>query len=359
LVQGPKDTVAPRDSLTFRFNQGVDVLDGYTVRLINQGPLLLDTVWNKEKTLLKIRQRGANWVRGKKYEYEVKARNGSGQYFTAQGDSQKVMKGIFSVLDSATVGDSTLLLPKNISFSCFNSGGYYLFAESDTNSSPRPDSSSQYARLKWSWSKATGRKADSLLLYYKDDGLSAENWELWGAVPGSQDSATLVLSDHYTTSLEVSERAPVPFKTPGGKLHFKVIPKHAGISYPETTLVALEQGMGPTVYSQIAKKNDSLKTGPGAVDTLNVEFLKTEKVSGSIFNWGGVPPTPALYFNGARDSLKVNLDWKWADGARGWIIYKLPTVVNGNIRIRVDLNGISYQGKPVWHRNRKNEFLLQ
>jgi hypothetical protein len=357
LVESPKDSVNPKDSLFFRFSQKVDALDGYTIRLINQSQLLVDTAWNKEKTQLKIWQRGANWIRGKKYEYELTARNPAGQYFTAQGDSLKVLKGIFSVPDSSAGADSSLLLPKNISFGYYNSGAHYLFSEADSNSSPKPDSTSEFARLKWNWSAGSGHKVESLLLYYKDGGISADNWTLWGAVSGQLDSATLVFSDHYATSRAASQKPTLPFKIPGGKIYFMVVPKQAGKVLQDTSLDAIAYGMGPNVYSFIAGFNTPLKNQKDEVDTLKVEFRKSEKDPSSVFNWSIVQPTPIIYFNEVKADTSL-AKWKWADSTTGHIVYKLPPLITTSSKFRVDLNGQLYLGKPIWHRNRKNEFVL-
>lgn len=358
LEGSPKDTVNPKDSLLFRFSQKVESLDGYSISLINQSELLVDTVWNKEKTQLKIWQKGGNWVRGKKYEYRLTARNAAGQYFTTHGDSVKVLKGIFSIPDSSTAGtDSTVLLPKNITFAYYNSGAYYLFSEADSNSSPKPDSTSEFARLRWSWGTGSGHKVDSLLLYYKDGGISADNWTLWGAIPGFLDSANLVFSDHYATSRAANGKSMLPFRTPGGKIFFRIVPKQGGKILPDTSLDAIEQGMGPTVYSFIAGFNDPLKNLKDEIDTLKVQFLKDGKDKSSAFDWVNPQPEPFIYFNGVKADTAL-VKWKWVDSKVGHIVYKLPPLISTASRFRVDLNGQLYQGKPIWHRNLKNEFVV-
>jgi hypothetical protein len=238
LVEGPKDTVGPKDSLSYRFNQKVDAVDGFAVGLINQSELLLDTAWNKERTQLRVWQRDAEWSRGKKYEYRLTARNAAGQYFTVQGDTQKVLKGVFSVPDSNTAVDSTLLFPRNISIAYFNSGAYHQFSEADTLSSPFPDSTSEFARLRWKWDAGSGRRVDSLILYYMDGSPEAASWTRWGALPGFLDSAAIVFSDKYATSRVANGRSRFPFTTVGGRILFRVIPKYAGALLKDTSLAA-------------------------------------------------------------------------------------------------------------------------
>jgi hypothetical protein len=37
----------------------------------------------------------------------------------------------------------------------------------------------------------------------------------------------------------------------------------------------------------------------------------------------------------------------------------LPPAINGYEVIRVDLNGVLFNGKPIWHRNHTQGFTLQ
>lgn len=354
LAEAPKDSVAPKDSLMFRFSQKVAAMDRFAVRLINQSELLVDTAWNKEHTVFRMWQKDGNWERGKKYEYELAARNEAGRNFTRPGDSLTALRGVFSVPDSVG-GDSGVLVPRRIGFTMFNSGAYHVFSESDTSTSQKPDSSSQFARLRWSWDSTAGRKADSLLIYFHDEGYSVDNWQLWGAVPGFADSATLSFSDHYSTSRVANQSQPLPFKA-GSKLFFRVLSKHQGKILKDTTLDVLEQGMGPTVYVALAKGSDTLMTGPNAVDSLSAAFLKVASDPASKYDWGATRPTPIVTVNGAVDTAVAK--WKWVDGKNGRVNYKLPPTLTTATRIRLDLNGVLYQGKPIWHRNRKIEFLL-
>jgi len=282
------------------------------------------------------------------------ARNDAGKYFTRPGDSLATLRGSFSVPDSVG-GNPAVQSPRRIGFTLFNSGGYHVYSESDTSSSLKPDSSSQFARLRWSWDSAAGLKADSLLLYFQDGGYSVDNWQLWGAVPGFADSATLSFSDHYSTARISNTNPALPFKV-GRKLFFLVRPKHQGKILKDTILVPLEQVMGPSVYAVYAKGSDTLKTGPSAVDSLRLAFLKMPADPASAYEWGASRPTPAVYVNGSRDTTVTQ--WKWVDGKNGVLIYRLPPTLTSATRIRVDLNGILYQGKPVWQRNKASEFTL-
>jgi hypothetical protein len=355
LIKVPGDSVRPNDSLVFQFNQRVDVLEQSVVKLINGTTLLADTGWNAEHTSLRIWLKDGKWVRGKTFQYELAARNGTGQSFTSLGDTLRIMKGIFSIPDSVG-SDSGLRLPKQISFPYFNSGGYFLFNALDTNSSPLPDSSNQFARLRWSWSGTSGRKVDSLVVWYKDEGTTS-NWALWGAYPGADDSASLALSDHYSTSRSPDPlKDPLPFRT-GGRIFFRIFPKHQGKTYPDTTLDGLEQGMGPSVYSSIHMAGDTLLVHPDQSDSLKVEFLTTPDNPASAFDWGTNPPTPFVYVNDKVDATVAN--WHWKDNKSGRIYYKLPPNINGFPVIRVDFGQARFNGRPIWHRNRTQGFTLQ
>lgn len=110
--------------------------------------------------------------------------------------------------------------------------------------------------------------------------------------------------------------------------------------------------MGPTVYSAFG--TDSLKTGPNAADSLAVSFAKAP--GNPAFDWGATRPEPVVYVNNSVDTAVAK--WKWKDGKEGHIHYRLPGTLTSATRLRVELNGIPYQGKPIWHRNRKIEFIL-
>lgn len=357
LIKAPGDSVRPNDSLVFFFNQKVDAVERIAVSLINESNLLTDTLWNAEHTQVRLWLKDGKWIRGKTYGYQLSLRNGAGQYFLAQGDTQRVITGEFTIPDS--VGTNTAVrLPKNIAFAYFNSGGYFLFNQADSNSCPFPDSSNQYARLRWGWDANSGVKADSLLVYYQDGGITADNWTLWGAYPGFADSATLVFSDHYSTTLEPNlNKRPLPFKT-NGQIQFRVIPKHQGKTFTDTSLSSLQQGMGPSIYSTFEKGSPVLKVHPNDTDSVFVTFRRSPTDPGSVLDWGSSPPIPKVYYNDNIDTTVAK--WmRWDDGKKGVVRYTLPSTVNGFPVIRVDLDGILIGGKPIWHRNRKIGFVVQ
>jgi hypothetical protein len=356
LTKAPGDSVLPKDTLGFLFNQRVEVLEQFRVELVNQGELLTDTGWNAEHTQLRIWLKGGKWTRGKTYQYRLMARNGAGQFFSSLGDTVRELTGRFSVPDS--VGSDSVLLPMGISFALFNSGDDYRFGEGDTTTSSRPDSTSQFGRLRWGWRGANGRKADSLIVYYRDED-RVSNWLRWGAYPGSLDSATLAFSDKYATTLEPkagTDARPLPFKT-GGRLWFQIIPKHQGKLYADTSLEPLEQGMGPGVYTAYAKGSNPLNTHAGESDSVLVEFRKVEGEPASVMDWSADRPTPTVYVNGKVDPSIAK--WHWNDNLRGRVEYVIPTPFNERLIIRVDLGREQYRGKPIWQRNPNLTFVLQ
>lgn len=357
LIKAPRDSVRPNDSLVFQFNQKVAAVDQYRVQLINQSELLVDTAWNGAHTELRLWLKDGSWTRGKQYQYELSLRNGSGQFFTVQGDSQTTIQGIFAVQDSAGPVKG-VRLPGKIAFPYFNSGNYFLFDASDSNSCAFPDSTNQFARLRWSWKSDTGSKADSLLVYYQDGGITADNWALWGTYPGAADSATLVFADHYSTTLEPNpNKRLLPFKT-SGQIRFRIVPKHQGKLYPDTSLAALEQGMGPGVYSDYEFASTLPKVHAGDTDSVYVNYRTSPTDKESVVDWGDARPTPKIYYNDKVDTTKAK--WMhWKDGKTGVIRYTLPSPVDGFPVIRADLDGLPIGGRPIWHRNRKIGFVVQ
>jgi hypothetical protein len=354
LIKAPGDFLGPNDTLSFVFSQSVDLLDKYIVTLVNQGELLADTGWSADHKTLRMWLKDGKWTRGKTYGYQLSARNKTGQYFTAQGDTSRNLTGIFSVPDS--VGSDSVRLPNKFAFSYFNSGDDYRLGAGDSASSPYPDSTSQYAHLHWDWTGSSGRKADSLVIWYMDDD-RVTGWARWGAVPGPIDSATLVFSDHYMTNQSPNPKLPyLPFMK-GGSLSFRITPKHSGKNYPDIFLEPLRQGMGPSIYTVYKNGSTPLKTDAGDSDSVNVEFRKVPGNASSIFDWGADRPTPVVYYN---DKVDANIaKWRWIDDKHGRIDYILPKPLNTGSEIRVDLGQDQFQGKPIWHRNCTQGFTLK
>jgi hypothetical protein len=354
LIKAPGDSVRPNDTLSFLFNQPVELLDKYIVTLVNQGELLTDTGWSGDHKALRLWLKGGKWTRGKTYGYELSARNQAGQYFTAQGDTSRKLTGIFSVPD--TVGSDSVRLPVNFAFTYFNSGDDFRLGAGDSTSSPFPDSTSQYAHLHWVWTGSSGRKADSLVIWYQDNDL-VSGWTRWGAVPGPLDSTSLAFSDHYATNQSPNPKSrPLPFKN-DGSLSFLIIPKHLGKTYPGTTLEPLRQGMGPRIYTQYTNGSVPLKVGKGDTDSVNVEFRKVPGNASSLVDWSEDRPTPVVYYN-----EKINPDiakWRWIDDKHGRVYYILPNPLNAEPVLRVDLGQEQFLGKPIWHQNRNAGFILR
>lgn len=362
LISGPgktlpgNDSVNAKDTLQFKFNQAVEEVKSLKVRLINESELLIDSSWNADMTLLKVWQKEADWLEGKKYEYDMVLVNAQGEVFAAPGGSAAGITGTFMVRVPTGGGDSTLLFPRDISFAYFNSGGFYQFGPADSNTSPKADSTSQFARLKWKWDAGNGRHVDSLMVYYKD-GKSTVNWTLWGSLPGFLDSANLNFSDKYSTVRAPRQAPRFPLRDSAGQVFFLIRPKHAGkeVEAEDTTLDAVTQGMGPSVYAYYAK--DSLKFDENERDSVAITFLPMVGDPSVAMDWGAEPsrPSPKLYMNDKLVQDTAVLKWRWADGKKGFLIYQLPSVIGAATRLRVDLNGEPYRGKPIWMRNPKDE----
>lgn len=354
-----KDTLASKDTLAFKFNQAVGRVQGIAVRQVNGTEVWIDSSWNKDKTILRVWQREAGWVEGKKYEYEISLTNDQGKWFSVPGDSSESIQGTFLVRVADTASDSTLLYARDIRLAYFNSGNHYLFAAADTSSSPKADSTSQFVRLKWTWDEGKGHRVDSLLIFYKD-GASVANWSRWGSLPGHLDSAYLSFSEHYSTVQVPSQKPRFPLRDSVGEVFFKIIPKYAGrtLDRRDTTLDALTQGMGPTVYVKYIDK-DSLKIGPGMKDSIEVTFRERFTDGSSEWAWGAssIRPTPKIYLDDKEPP--VGFSWRWISEKRGLLVYTLPPTLVATHRLRVDLNGVLYQGKPIWQRNSKDEKALQ
>lgn len=360
LASGPKaaglpgrDSVDSKDSLVFKFNQPVAEVKTLKVSLINGSELLIQKAWSKDNTLLKVWQKDAGWIEGKKYAYEIAAVNAQGDAFGVPGDSSRSIQGGFDVRSTGGK-DTTVAYPRDIRMAYFNSGNHFLFGAADTNTSPKADSSSEFVRLKWKWDTAA-KRVDSLVIYFQDNRKNT-SWSRWGALPGFLDSAYLAFSDKYGTMQAPGDKDRFPLRDSGGAISFRIIPKHEGkdVDAEDTTLEAVTQGMGPTVYAFYETAVDSGVSS--ARDTVTVKFRRS-RTDTAAFNWGASPPVPKLFDD---NNVASGLEWAWdADGKQGYLTYILPGVVTRPAELRVDLNGVSYRGKPVWQRNARERKVVQ
>lgn len=359
LTAGPgkslpgNDTVAAGDSLVFRFNQQVKDFQA-KVSLINASELLIAAALGEDRKSLVVRQKEAAWLEGKRYEYSISAFNAAGQAFTVPGDTTPGIRGSFAVRVKSSSEDS-VKLPHAFQFAYFNSGSHYAFGPEDAATSPLADSSSQFARLKWNW-KGGGQRVDSIVVYYKD-GAGTKNFTRWGAIPGFLDSANIVFSDGYsTTQVPSQSKARFPLKDANGEIFFQLVPKHRGMELDagDTTLPGLAQGMGPTVYAQFQAGGS--KDSVNSVDSLKVWFLENPADATQKKAWGaaGIRPVPKLYFDGQLADTTM-LKWRWIepDAKEAHLVYQLGGTINRAPQLRVDLNGVMYRGRPIWHRNRE------
>ena len=226
----PKDTLNPKDTLVFHFNQAVEKVGEPLVRLINISNRLftvakLDTA---TKRTLKIVQKEDDWQAGKTYQYELALENANGEKFTRQGDSSTIIRGTFFVKEKPDSSVSAeVKFPQAMRFAFFNSGLDRRFDSLALETSIKADSSTRFARLKWK-NEASGNRVDSLLILIKD-GFEYSSWSHWLSIPGFVDSTTLDFSELYSTSSTKSLKPPFPLRiSPEEEIQIKVLYKEAG-----------------------------------------------------------------------------------------------------------------------------------
>jgi hypothetical protein len=350
----PKDTLNPKDTLVFHFTQPVEKLGEPVVRLINLSNRLftvtkLDTATRRT---LKIVQKDDDWQVGKTYQYELTLENAQGEGFTRQGDSSTVIRGTFFVREKADT-NTVVVYPQNLRLAFFNSGIDRRFDSLAAETSPKADSSTRFARLKWK-NGESGNHVDSLLIWIKD-GSAYPSWIQWQSIPGFVDSTTLDFSELYSTSPAKNQHAPFPLRNSITEtIQLKVLYKEAGRTLDsETVLPSLKQAMGPQVYAYYGSPAGLDRT-IGGNDTIVVTFGTKSEDRGSAISFGTNPPDPKIFLN---DAVNSHLKWKWMDGKTGWLMYSYsgsPEGLPGFARFRVDVSDIILGSGPVWQRNRKD-----
>lgn len=350
----PKDTLNPKDTLIFHFNQRVEKLGEPLVRLINFSNRLytvakLDAATNRT---LKIVQKEDDWQVGKIYQYELTLENAQGQVFTRPGDSSTVIRGTFFIKEKA---DTNLAVkyPQGLRLAFFNSGIDRRFDSSAAETSSKADSSTRFARMKWKQDGA-GNRVDSLLVMIKD-GLDYQSWFQWQSIPGFVDSATLDFAELYSTSSTPTQLKEFPLrKSISEEIQLRILYKEGGKTLDsETVLVPLIQGMGPQVYAHY-NPGAGLESGLGAKDTIEVTFRTKLTDAATAIGFGANTPEPFIFVNDVRD--RTHLQWEWIDGKRGRLIYtySLSESPPARARFRADVSGIISASGPIWQRNRKD-----
>ena len=352
----PKDTLNAKDTLVFHFNQPVARLNEPVVRLVNiSNRLFTVAAMDTAKRTLKVVQKEDDWIAGKTYAYEIAAANAEGQGFTRVGDTSTVIRGSFFVREKA-VTDSTLRYPQGVHVAFFNSGNERRFDSLASETSPLGDSTTRFARLKWNWNGATGNRVDSILVWIKDNGAAAPSWTQWTGIPGAADSATLDFAELYSTSGLKTTKAAFPLRVSANEeIQIKVLFYEGGRTLDsQVVLPSVKQGMGPTVYVHYGA-TAGLKKGNGARDSLDVWFSPNaaDTASASAVDFGSSAPIPKLYEKGKLDDNNSVLTWHWVTGKKARLIYSFGSADGPRefAAFRVDLNGQSFQGKPVWQRN--------
>jgi hypothetical protein len=349
----PKDTLNPKDALIFHFNQPVERFTSPVVRLINSTQRIItsDSLDGSKKSL-RVVQNGDDWVAGKTYSYEFTALNAQGQGFTRAGDTLTVVRGTFTVREKAAV-DTGFIYPTDIRIAGFNSGASLRFDTSSAESSPKGDSTTRFVRIAWKW--GTGKHVDSLLVCIKDAQTNT-SWTQVQSIPGFEDSTTVDLAVIYSTALKPSGKPLFPLLLSANQeVQVKVMYIEDGrLLAKETPLPSIRQEMGPPVYTRF-DTSGTVRREPDEKDTLLVSFPATLLKPETAVDFGSGPLKPNLFVGDNKD---VNLDWEWIDGKSGRLIYKVSESMGVRPLLRVDVNGMLIDGKPVWQRDRKNGFRL-
>ncbi|MDQ3003383.1 MAG: hypothetical protein M3Y08_19245 [Fibrobacterota bacterium] len=348
----PRDTLNTKDTLVIHFKQPIKMMGEPIVRLVN----ITDRLWSvsildSSNRVLKIIQREDDWLPGKVYAFEIPLANFQGQMISESKDSAGILRGSFYV-KSGTLVDSTLAYPTGMRLAYFNSGNDRRFDSLSEATSPKPDSTTRFARLKWNWKDAKLNRVDSILVFLKDPGAILPSWKQWTAIPGFADSATLDFAELYSTSLSKNQNSIFPLRNSAtAEIQLKVLYLEGGrILDSQSFLPAVKQEMGPSVYL-VYDIMDSLKRGVGSRDTIEVSFVTNPADPGSAFDFGPTPPVPKLYLNDVRDSL--HLFWLPVSGKKGRLVYAFGSSESPPpfTRFRADLDGLSFSGKPIWQRN--------
>jgi hypothetical protein len=350
----PKDTLNPKDTLVFHFNQPVERFTSPVVRLINapQRIITMDLLEGSKKSL-KVAQNEEEWVAGKTYSYEFNAVNAQGQGFTRAGDSSTLIRGTFTVREKIAA-DTGFIYPSDIRISGFNSGTSPRFDTSSAESSPKGDSTSRFARIAWKWT-GSGKHVDSLLVCIKD-AQSNTSWTQVQSIPGFEDSTTVDLAVLYSTVSKPNGNPLFPLLLSAGQeIQVKVMYIQDGrLLAKETPLPSIKQEMGRSVYTRF-DTSGSVRREPHDEDTLEVSFPTALVKKETAVDFGSSPLKPGLFVGDNKD---VNLDWEWIDGKTGRLIYKVSETMGVRPLFRVDVNGMLINGKPVWQRDRKTGFRL-
>ncbi len=352
----PKDTLSPKDTLVFHFNQPVKQMSEPTVRLIN----ISQRLWTKSsldstsQQKLKIVQQADDWIPGKTYAYELTLANAQGQGFTRPGDTVPVIRGTFYVREPAKT-DTSIDYPEGIRVAYFNSGNDRSFDSLHVDTSPKGDSTTRFARLKWNWKESKGSRVDSILILVKDGGIARPAWTQWLAIPGFADSATLDFSELYSTVSNKNSNPVFPLRvSQTEEIQLKVLYMKSGKTLDsQNVLSSVKQEMGPSLYAKYDSL-DGFKTNTSAfVDTFEVSFRKILADVNSSFDFGSTHPLVKILIDEKPDLIHFDTNWVSNKLLRVVCDFKAGQFPGGEFsKIRVDINGTLYGGRPIWLRNR-------
>jgi hypothetical protein len=358
LQSNASDTLNSSDSLEFHFEQPLGTLDFLEVRMVNitQG-LWIDYSLDSSRKILSVYPKNEAWLPGMEYAYSLRAKNASGQNFRLNQDTASLVQGYFSVrLDD--VVEKNQSIPQLFRFAYFNSGVSPRFDSTDVESSPFPDSTSRFSRLKWTWSNDLGVRPDSLFAYIKD-GSSYPSWVRWTAFPGSLDSVTLDWADAYRMPGITSQRPQFPLRgNANAEIQVRIVHGHGGglQSERDTLLKPIRQGMGASLNARF-RLDHTLDVDGVSTDSIDVNFFAHWPDSAESYDFG-IPLTelneklkPRLLRNGQADA---SLNWRWINSKSGRLYYSFPAPPAPHTFLQVDINGLVHLGRPLWHRNRED-----
>jgi hypothetical protein len=342
----PKDTLSAGDTLVFRFNQPVVNIEKAEVRLTNlSGNLWIDPRLDSTKKVLRITQKDGDWLPGKHYDYELVLRDAQGNIFKAPNDSTPSLRGSFYVREQSGV-DTGTAFPTRFRLAYFNSGKFSRFDSLNVETSPLPDSTTRFARLKWDWPQ--GRRIDSIVVLIKDSGAAAPSWTVMTTFPGSLDSVTLDFADMYSTRSGISQKPVFPLLTSAtAEIHLRLVAKQGlnTLDKFDTALASITQGMGPSVVVMY-RRDHVFNILPDAQDSIEIQFADPED-STRVVAFDTTHVKPALL-----PVDRATLTWSWISPSLGRLYYSFNGNPPAHARFRVDMNGQLLNGRPIWMRNR-------
>ncbi len=365
LVKAPADTIEAGDTLVFQFNQAVDTIVTLSIRQVNSAlPLLTPFTQSADKKFLRVTLKDSPWTKGYLFTYTLALKNSVGDAFLSPGLTRPGVQGFFYVRNPQLI-DTTRVFPSNFRITAFNSATDIRFDSTQDNSSALPDSTTNFAKLQWSWPTGTSisKQVDSVLIYIRDTRTYSQ-WSLFRMYPAALDSLVLLFSDIYSTaSFPSTVKAQFPLSlSRKDSLWIEILPKHGNQVYftRDTVLNPLTWAMGQSVYARFSSL-DSLKVSGNASDSIHVTFHASPMDSTHAIELDTATVHPKLFSSFSGFTEWKNLFWVWdSSKTKGYIIYSLSAGQNlQNEWIRLDVQGQNHLSRPLFHRNRNQKVFIR